>query len=672
VGDERLLMASVPSNLITDLGSGICRVEIVSDTLAFSGRSFGRIGTYRKITGKAFGELDPADSLNTVITDLTLAPLNSRGRVEYWVEICVLRPSDPAKGNGKLFFEVTNRGNKRLGAFNRSCDGNDPTTSEDAGGAFLMEQGYAIAWSGWDPSAQPGDNRLLANFPIARYPDGSSVTGPSYEYLVFDETAQVVAPLAYQAASSDKSNATLTVRARLSDAPVLIDSSDWEYASDQSIRLLPAGTPFLQSAIYEFTYTATNPNVAGIGFAAIRDVIFYLRRESGTDGSLLGGGVKSAICYAVSQAARFMNDFIALGFNEDSEGTRIFDGVLTWLGAGAGVGLNLRFAQLARTERMRQNHFYHEAQFPFAFNKLTDGFTGVCDGRGERCERAQTWPRVLAVNSSNEYWAKAGSLLHTDCFGKEIPELENVRFYLLSSLEHGVAGSPPNFAGFCQQPRNGIDPSPALRALFIALDEWLGGIEPPVSAIPKIEDDSAAFIEPTPHSPLGIGIVPKAMLGWPDIPGVSYTGVATVRNLMDFGSQAQQGVLTIVPPHPTGMIYPAFVPKVDADGNDIAGIRLPPVAVPTATYTGWSVRAEGCGGQDGGEHFGQTIPFAITREEREASGDPRPSMQERYRDGNDYVNAVSQAAQELVRRRLLLQDDADAYVQAARNEWMSR
>ena len=660
------ILLSVPMHADAE----ITRIDITSrSTPTFEGRTFGSVGAYEKLRGKAYGEIDPADPKNAVITDIALAPRNARGKVEYAMDILIIKPVDLSKGNDKLFMEINNRGGMLFGAFNGSGGGNNPSTAADAGDAFLMNQGYAMAWSGWDVSAAPGGNRLTLTVPVAKNADGSAITGPSYEYIVNDNATTQTYTLTYPAASPDQASATLTVRDRLNDAPVVIPASGWTYASDRSIRLLPVGTAFKQSAIYEFTYTARDPVVAGIGFAATRDFVSFLRHaqtDSVGNANPLANHVKATYAFTVSQPARFVNDFIWLGFNQDEMGGKVFDGIENWIGAGTGVAANVRFAQTARTERNRQNHLYPEAFFPFAYNRLADPVSGKVDGRNVRCESTGTCPKMLHVNSSNEYWVKAGSLLHTDASGQFVAEPPNMRYFLLASTEHTVAGSPPNSPGICAQPRNVVDPNPALRGLFVALDAWVTqGVPPPPSAVPRVEDDNAAFVRPTAN---GVGVVDQKELGWPDIPGVQYTGVVTARNQLNWGPLFDAfGVMTINPPVPTGATYRHFVSRVDKDGNERAGIQLPPVAVPTATLTGWGLRAAAFGGPDGCESSGQTLAFPATKADRLASGDPRTSLEESYQRKDKYVEAVDRAARKLVRDRILLPADADRYVEAARN-----
>jgi len=659
-------------------------VLVTKQSPTFESRSFGpggAVGMYEKLVGIAHGEIDPRDPRNALITDIALAPRNAAGHVEYTMDFYILKPIDLSKGNRKLFFEVNNRGNKLFGAFNGSSLNNDPTTAADAGTAFVMNQGYALAWSGWDPTAAPGNSRLTIRPPVAHNADGSSITGPSYEYLVFDNSTTTSAAITYPAASLDTTQARLTMRQHLTDAPVAIASTDWEFITPKSIHLLPAGTAFHQSAIYELSYTAKDPTVAGLGFAATRDFISFLRHASADDlgnPNPLAGAVSETLGFTISQPARYVNDFVWLGFNEDENGQPVFDGIENWIGAGDGVALNFRFAQPGRTERNRQNHLYPEGIFPFAFATTHDKLTGKTDGRSKRCRDSATCPKLFDVISANEYWVKAGSLVHTDPRGRDLGAGEeegdrhdgehrgdaaNVRHYLLSGLEHTVAGAVPNSTGICQQFQNPTDPNPALRALFVALDEWVAsGRNPPRSRVPRVEDGNAVFSVPQAS---GLGMVPQRALGWPDIPGVTYTGVITSRHLFDWGPEFNEGILSIDPPAFSGPVYPSFVSKVDADGNEIAGVRLPPVAVPVATTSGWALRATAFGGPDGCESSGQWIPFPATKAARLASGDPRLSIEERYASHNDYVRRVRHAARELEEHRFLLPDDVQRYIDAA-------
>ena len=635
-----------------------------SENPTFEGRVFGTVGMYEKLRGKAYGQLDPNDTHNRLITDLQFAPLNEAGMLEYAIDFFIFKPVNLSAGNHKLFFEVNNRGYKASESFSEMSGGNNPTTAKDAGRAFLLNQGYTIAWSGWDPEVpRSGDPDLLRiSLPTATYNDGTSITGPSYEYIVFDNPSSASYTTFYNTSSTDTSKATLTMKSHLTDSPIIIPSINWTWTSNHTISLLPPETTFRQSWIYELTYIAKDPYVAGIGFAATRDFVSFLRSTRADNP--LAGDITRTMSWSGSQPARYMNDFIWLGFNENLKGQSVFDGVFNWVGAGAGIGLNYRFAQSGRTERNRQNHLYPESPFPFSYTTLTDSFTGRTDGRNVRCMATSTCPKIMSINSANEYWVKTGSLQHSDLNGNDLVDPLNVRHYLISGTQHG-GPSESNSLGICQQFGNPVDPNPALRALFIVLDQWLDGIEPPASMIPRQSDGTAVLSNMTVNSPLGIGVVSPTTLNWVTIPSVLFTGLITVRNLFNFGPLFDKGIISINPPNATGFYYPSFVSKVDIDGNELAGIRLPPVAVPFGTATGWNLRRTNYNGNDGCEAAGSFIPFAPDMATRMAKRDPRLSLTERYNNHTGYVAAVSAAANILLNQRLLLLADVQAYIDAA-------
>ena len=632
----------------------------------FGGLSFGSVGQYQKLRGTAFGELHPQDEHNAIIKDIELAPRNAAGRVEYSMDIFILKPVNLADGNHRVLLDFNNRGEMRLGRLNDVALTNDPTTAAHAGNGFVMNLGYTVVGNGWDVGATGFDDMKIV-IPVAKNPDGSSIVGPSYQYLVNDSTnaaQRMTFPLTYPAANpADQGQATLTVRMRLDDTPTIVPASGWAYTTGAgtAIQLLPAGTAFQQSAIYEFTYLAKDPAVAAIGLAATRDFISFLRHASLADGNPLAGDVQHTYSYSISQPSRTLNDFQYLGFNEDEDGRRVLDGILSHTGGGSGDQINYRFAQPGRTERNRQNHLYPEGVFPFAHQVLTDRLSGITDGRSARCTKTHTCPKRFEVNTSNEYWVKAGSLLHSDTRGRDLKDPEHVRFYLMSGQSHGVGDVTTR--SICQQFLNPVSPYPAHRALLVALDQWVReGIKPPKSEVP--EDRERAFAVTVPGSQTGF--VPQRDLGWPDIPGVIYNGVITTRYFLDFGPDFRDGVLTNYPPSLTGRrAYPIFVSKVDKDGNEIAGIRMPEVEAPIATTTGWALRRAGFSENEGCEANGQWIPFYKTKDERLAARDPRGSLEERYHDHEGYVRAIEKAARKLEHQRFLLPEDVKRYVEEA-------
>ena len=635
--------------------SHVTKIVIDKTEPAFEGRVFGTTGAYEKLTGKAYGEVDPKDRVDKIITDIDLAPRNARGMVEYSTDVVIFRPADLSKGNHRLLHHLNNRGNLGfLGSLNDGGGANLPTKAADAGNGFLMRLGYTVVSVGWDATVAPGDGRLTITVPVAKNADGSPIVGPAMEEFVIDDATTMQGRLTYPAASVDKSKATLVVRTLTTDDPKEIPASGWEYVNDTTVRLLPAGTAFQNGRLYEFNYQARDPLVAGLGFAALRDVTSFLRRAAKDDAGTanpLAGDVQQVYTHCISQPCRTAHDFLHLGFNEDTTGKPVFDGILNWIGGGSGIYMNFRFAQPGRTHRQHIARRYPEFAFPFGNPVITDPVTKKTDGWLKPCLATTTCPKIFEVNSENEYWAKAGSNLTTDANGTDLPDAANVRNFLMSSLPHGAGTGP----GICQQPRNPLVSNTVLRALLVDLDAWTsGGKEPPASRVPRRTDGT--LVPP----------LPQAEMGFPSIPGVTYNGVLHTGDLFDFGSSFEKGIVTTLPPKLMGSPYKALVPKTDADGNDIAGIRLPDVSAPLATYTGWGLRA-GPASADGCDAAGQKIDLKKTKAERMTGGDPRLSLEERYGTQQKYIDMVTASARTLVSDRLLLQEDADAFIKAAQS-----
>jgi hypothetical protein len=657
-----------PTGIVTMNINATTAATAPSQMPTFAGTTFGTVGTYDKIRGTASGTLDPKDPKNAVITDIALAPVDANGLVEYNMDFYILKPSDLTKGNHKVFFELPNRGGKQYGPLNLSGGGNDPTTVTDASAttAFLQNQGYTIVWGGWEPTVSRANNSMGVTVPVAVNADGSAITGPVYEYIEFDNATTMSSTVTYTTNSMDPTTATLTVKQHLTDTATMIPGgTGWTWTSANTIALLPAGTPFTQSAIYELVYTAKNPWVAGIGLAAIRDLGSFLRTATADTAGTpnpMAGDIQRMVSFGSSQPARTMNDFIWLGFNQDLNGKQVFDGVFNWVAGGDGVAINYRFEQSGMTERNRQQHLYPEGIFPFAYATITDPLTGKTDGRDSRCTVSNTCPLVMNIDSANEYWVKAGSMLHSTATGSDLADAVNFRTYLISGSQHGGPGAA-NSLGVCAQFVNSTDQFPALRALFEDLDQWIDGTAPPDSKVPKVADGTAVFATVNPATEaIAIGSVSQVALGFPTIPGLNYDGLITVHNVWNWGTQFDQGIISVVPPTPTGKVYPNFVSKVDVDGNELAGIRLPPVAVPVATTAGWNHRATAFGGPDGCESSGLLVPFAPTQVARTTLGDPRLSLAERYGTHTNYASAVAASASLLQAQRFLLPMDVATYI----------
>jgi hypothetical protein len=642
------------------------RIDILSKSIAFGGHAFEGVGQYEKIIGIAYGEIDPDDPRNAVITDVELAPRNANGNVEYRHNFYILKPVDLSKGNHQMMYEPPNRGGKTYGIMNRTTNNNDPAAITDPAtldNSFLWPRGYTTVWSGWENrlanlATNPTTLTATADLPTAHNPDGSTITGPGYEYIV---TGGSSFGLYYPAASADQSQAKLTHRVHLNDDPVEIPASGWAY-TDASLTAIKLTTGnFTANDIYEFSYTAKDPTVNGMGLAAVRDFNAFLRYATVDDfgnANPLAGDVTRIYTEIFSQPGRMFNDFTHLGFNEDESGRQVIDGMMQWVSAGDGLNMNYRWSQTKRTNRNRQDLLYLEGRFPFANVETHDPLTGRTDSRYKRCEATNTCPLAVEIYSANEYWVKTASLLHTDPEGKaDLPDSPYARNYLISSHQHGV-GNAAN-KGSCQQFQNPLNSAPIQRALFLALDDWTNGVPPPPSAVPRLSDGT--MVPPLPQS----------AVGFPDIPGVTYTGLKTTRYLFNYGPNFEAtGIPTINPPMTSppyednpanGPIYPSYVPTTDSDGNDIAGVRLPEVTVPLATYTGWALRS-GVWANDGCEGSGQYIPFKATKAERIAAGDPRPSVEERYMSFGQYRSAVVNAVDDLVKRRLMLCEDTEDQV----------
>lgn len=629
-----LLAAGAAEARIVDLR--LDRIEPVAD-----GAPLGPAGAYERAIGVARGELDPADPANKGIAGLDRAPRNARGLVEYQVDVFLLRPVDPAKRNGKIFYDIVNRNLKlALPWLNDApettpASNNDPKTRADAGTGFLFRDGWTIAWSGWDGTASPNLNGMTATLPVATI-DGGRIVGRSREEFVFGTRLPPSlpgAPLNYEAATTDQAMARLTMRRRQADPEVEIPAQGWTYAGPRMVKLLPEGTAFEPGAIYEFSYPAQSPKVLGIGFAAVRDVVSALRHDK-------NGPARTVIGLGISQSARFARQFLEMGMNRDEGGARVFDGLMMHIGGAGKVFVNEAFAQPGRTRTQHEDHDYPETWFPFSTATTTDPLSGQRTAvlRGDGSD-----PLIFEVNTSSEYWQKGASLVHTDPAGRRDLALPpNVRAYLLAGTQHAHVPSLVKGKGLCAVDRNPHIPSAGLRALVAALDAWVTeGRSPPPSRVPTLGQRT---------------LVDAAALRFPAVPGLHGPARAN-----EVPVPADWRVVAAPAPTP----YGAKVSAVDADGNEVAGIRLPDLAVPLGTYTGWNYyRAEAMAGELC-DRDGAFVPFARTRAERLAAKDPRPSLEERYGSRAAYVAAVRRAADRLVRERLLLPEDAAAYVERA-------
>ncbi len=638
----------------------ITRIEVQS--VSPSGPGF------EQMDGVAWGEVDPADDRNALITDIELAPRNANGNVEYSTEFRILRPT--AGGSGVLLYDVVNRGN--------------PISELVFGPGFLgvesipRERGYITVWSGWQGDLKDSPGRLNLDVPVANN-GGETITGTvRTEYVVNASTSTLDLSSgaftsnthrSYEPVSLDSSEAALTKRVLESDPRVSVASSDWAYSDCSVVPFPGVADPtkiclkdgFDPNYIYELLYEAKDPLVLGLGFAATRDLVSFLRHELADDeGSPnpVAGEADVALIHGTSQSGRYVRTFIDLGFNEDESGNIVFEGANPHISPGR-IPLNVRFGQPGRAYGQHEDHLFPAYESPFTWNRIRDPLAGQTAGLLDRCRDTGTCPKIMWTVSSTEYWQGRASLNTTDALARHDVGLPgNVRMYLFSSTQHfAFPGLPPSPTVNCQQLSNPNSYIPSLRALLVALEEWVtNNRQPPKNRIPMLRTQTLSKSD-------------QDAIGFPAIPGVVYNGVLNELTLLDFGSdfeaRAESGVLAEPPLVVAGADYNVLVPKVDGDGNEIAGIRSPDILAPIGTYAGWNLRKAGF---SEGELCGLTgtfVPFADTEDERIASGDPRPSLEARYGTHDGYVNAVRAAADQLVAEGLLLQSDAERYVQRA-------
>lgn len=647
----------------------LVRIEIRERSDVLNGHAWGKAGAYERLAGRVFFEVDPELPANRTVADLQLAPRNAHGRVEFSADFFMLKPRDSRAGNGTLLLEIPNRGNKYLlRQFNFAVASNDPRRLEHFGDGYLLEQGYALVWLGWqfDVPDHPELLRLFA--PPARAAEGP-ITGRVRSEFVPDRKVQGFSlgdrnMIAYPAANPEDPEATLTVRDRAEAPRRTIPRNRWRFAREEFGRLVPDRTRVWMDAgfepgkIYEVVYRARDPVVAGLGLAAVRDLVSFLK-YGGPEHAMLADqarSLKRAIGIGTSQSGRFLRSFLYHGFNQDERGRQVFDGVIAHV-AGAGRGsFNHRFAQPSRDGHPFMNQFYPVDIYPFTDLEQEDPETGLREGLLGRAQQAKVVPKVFYTNSSYEYYGRAASLTHTTLNGTRDCALpDTTRIYLFAGTQHSPAEFPPASTG-TQNPVNPNDYRRPMRALLAAMHRWLAeGTEPPPSRHPRLDRGE---------------LVPLSSLRFPRIPGVGVP--ARIRHAwrVDYGPEFRSaGIIAFEPPR-VGKNFPVLVPQVDGDGNEIAGIRLPEVAVPLATYTGWNLRTPEIGAPE--ELFsmaGSFLPFPRTRAERARRGDPRPSIEERYSGRDDYLGRVRQAARALVDEGFLLERDIAAILDAAARRW---
>jgi hypothetical protein len=636
-------------------------------------QEFADVGPYQLLEGIAHFALDPMHPRNAAITDLALAPRDARGRVRFSAAFTMLQPRHPERGNRRVFFDVVNQGRKRaLAYFNSAASPLDPAAPLTAGNGFLMRQGYTVVWCGWQADVPPTPGLMGLQAPEAVDSLGRPLTGKILCQFQADEGV----PMFYLAdrhhlphppVALNDPTATLLVRDHPNAPARPVPHEEWSFVQiedEAAPHYVSLEAGFEAGKIYQLVYTTQGSQVVGLGFAAVRDIVSFLKYGTATDGNPCAGTLDYAYAFGASQSGRFLRHLIYLGLHEDEQERMALDGLIPHIAGGMRGEFNLRFGQPSKDVC-----YIIPELFPFTDTPQTDPVTGHTDALLARMEARGKVPKVLFTNTSAEYWRGDAALTHTDLVHMtDAPESAAVRRYHFAGTQHGLGVFPPQtirptdgLRG--QLPFNTVDYAPLLRAALTNLDRWVStGALPPPSRHPRQAD--------------GTAVAPQTLSAtFSHIPGVRFPPRTLYARRLDYGPETTQG-RTLTLPAIEGEAYPAMVSAVDADGNEVAGIRLPDLTVPLATHTGWNLRHLDVGNADlvigiTGGLAGWTLPFPATRDAQQATGDSRRPMTERYASRDDYLDQVRVAVQTLVEEGYLLKEDVLRVVEGAarRYDW---
>ena len=655
-------------------------VDIHEDVLG--GKSWGLSGPYEKMIGTMYFEVDPSNSANEIIVDIEHAPTNAQGNVEFSANFVLIKPKQVERGNGTVVLGVANRGTRRmLTFFNHGHDEHglwdavNPTAEEHFGDGFLMEQGFTLLWVGWQfdvPLSRPHGSRVF----VPRVDPDEPIEGlVRSDFVVrekvFDRTLADRNHVPYPVSDPDAPESVLTVRDDVEDERQVIPRDQWDFARLESVdsqegigEVIPDRTRvYLESGfepqrIYEVIYKAENPEVIGLGLAALRDAVSAFKYGSSDDLNIPPGSINHGIGYGMSQPGRTLRTLIYMGFNEDEQHRKAFDGIIAQIGGAARGSFNLRFGQASRDAHPFLNFFYPTDIFPFTDVEQTDPVTGVTGGMLSNVPE-EFMPKVYNVNSSYEYWGRVSSLLTTTVDGEQDAPMmdEHARVYHFAGAQHLPAEFPPTQTNG-QNPNNPNDFSWFMRALLVRMNEWVvEGTPAPPSRYPLISDET---------------LVGPAEVNFPNIPNINFPTKTHKAYRVDYGPRfVSEGIITKEPPE-VGPAFPILVPQVNEDGNELGGLRTPGLVVPLATYTGWNLYNAEYGPTDTASHMsGSFIPFYATKAEREAQGDPRLSLEERYDNRDHYLGLIAAEAIRLIEEGYLLDQDLREILEQAGVIWDS-
>ena len=651
----------------------IKQLNITRESVFADGDEFGKVGAYRLLEGRATFAINPLSSQNHVITDVDLAPRDFDGKVIFSADFAMLQPADSKKGNGRILFDVTNRGRKTvLANFNSVNNGVLETSAAplESGNGFLMRHGYTVVWCGWQADVPQTLGLMGLSTPAPVGPDGHPLTGKMMLWQQVNEQTEVLLlsdrqHLPNPPADINDSSAELYVRDHPNRPAERISRDKWSFIRVENEEVEPEPSHLYMSAgfepgrIYQLIYTANGSRIVGLGFAAVRDSVSFLKHASAEDGNPCAGAINKAYAFGSSQSGRFLRQLIHLGINEDEEGRIALDGIISHIAGGMRGEFNLRFGQPSKVIS-----YVMPEPFPFTDTEQSDPVTGNSGSILTRLREQNVIPKIMFTNTSAEYWRGDAALIHTnlETMSDAPEESDFVRRYHFSGTQHGAGIFPlsnvRSVDGLrAELPYNSVDYAPLHRAALLNLDRWITtGEPPPASRHPSFSS--------------GTAIESYTLLDkFKSLPGVRVAPETTRVIRLDYGPETHLGRQTTLPPV-DGETYPAVVSDIDADFNETAGIRLPDLTVPVATYSGWNLRHPDSGNPElyigiTGGLAGWTLPFATNRTAREASGDPRPSIEERYGSREDYLQLVRKAAEDLTKEGYLLAEDVERVLNRA-------